>query len=93
MCTCARPSEGLGGAALEDGVLQVVSKPTLAIARTGQCASIWRMARGACGPGWDTAWHMAPALNVLACAKRVRSWTFARVGELDRRECRVLWGG
>ena len=45
MCTRARLSEGLDGAALEDGVLQVVSKPTLAIARTGQCAGIWRMAR------------------------------------------------
>ena len=54
MCTRARLSEELDGAALEDGVLQLVSKPTLAIARTGQCAGIWRMARGACGPGWDT---------------------------------------
>jgi len=43
MCTRARLSEGLDGAALEDGVLQVVSKPTLAIARTGQCAGIWRV--------------------------------------------------
>ena len=29
MCTRARPSEGLGDAALEDGVLQMVSEPTL----------------------------------------------------------------
>ena len=60
MCTRARPSEGLGGAALEDAVLQVVSEPTLAVARTGQCASIWRV--------WarmgHMAWHMAPTLNV-----------------------------
>ena len=41
MCTCARPSEGLGGAALEDGVLQVVSKPTLAVSK---CSGIWHMA-------------------------------------------------
>ena len=41
MCTCARPSEGLGGAALEDGVLQVVSKPTLTVSK---CSGIWHMA-------------------------------------------------
>ena len=52
MYACAHPLEGLGGAALEDGVLQVVSKPTLAVARTGKCAGIWRMAL-VC-PGWDT---------------------------------------
>ena len=40
MCTRARPSEGLGGAALEDGVLQMVSEPTLTVARTDQCAGI-----------------------------------------------------
>jgi hypothetical protein len=34
------PTEGLGGAAL---VGRVVSEPTLAVARTGQCASIVRM--------------------------------------------------
>ena len=45
MCTHARPSEGLGGAALEDTVLQVVSEPTLAVARTGQYAGIWHMSR------------------------------------------------
>ena len=45
MCTRARPSEGLGGAALEDRVLQMVSEPTLAVARMGQCAGIWRMSR------------------------------------------------
>jgi len=43
MCTRVRPSEGLDGAALEDGVLQVVSEPTLSIARTGQCADIWHV--------------------------------------------------
>ena len=43
MCTHAHPSEGLGDAALEDGVLQMVSEPTLAVARTGQCAGKWRM--------------------------------------------------
>ena len=52
MCTRAHPSEGLGGAALVDGVLQMVSEPTLAVARTGQCAGIWRMAR--VGLRWDT---------------------------------------
>ena len=35
MCMRARPTEGLGGAALEDEVLQMVSEPTLAVARTG----------------------------------------------------------
>ena len=52
MCTRAYPSEGLGGAALVDGVLQMVSEPTLAVARTGECASIWRMARVSLR--WDT---------------------------------------
>jgi hypothetical protein len=46
------PTEGLGGAALVGGVLQMVSKPTLAVARTGQCADIGRMTR--VGLGWDT---------------------------------------
>ena len=46
------PTEGLGGAALVGGVLQMVSEPTLAVARTGQCADVWRMAR--VGLGWDT---------------------------------------
>ena len=45
MCTRARPSEGLGDAALEDGVLQMVSESTLAVAHMGQCAGIWCMAR------------------------------------------------
>ena len=45
MCKRARPSEGLDSAALEDGVLQVVSEPALAVVRTGQCAGIWCMAR------------------------------------------------
>jgi hypothetical protein len=40
------PTEGLGGAALVGGVLQMVSEPTLTVARTGQCADIGRMARG-----------------------------------------------
>ena len=45
MCKWARPSEGLGCAVLGGGVLQMVSKPTLVVARTGQCAGIWRMVR------------------------------------------------
>ena len=45
MCKRARPSEVLGCAALEAGVSQMVSEPTLAVARMGQCAGIWRMAR------------------------------------------------
>jgi hypothetical protein len=48
----AAPTEGLGGAALVGGVLQMVSEPTLAVARTGQCADIRRMAR--VGLRWDT---------------------------------------
>jgi hypothetical protein len=48
------PTEGLGGAALVDGVLQMVSEPTLAVARTGQCADIGRMAH--VGLRRDT-WH------------------------------------
>jgi hypothetical protein len=39
------PTEGLGGAALVGGVLQMVSVPTLTVARTGQCAGIVCMAR------------------------------------------------
>jgi len=35
----------LGCAALEAGVSQMVSEPTLAVTRTVQCAGIWRMAR------------------------------------------------
>jgi hypothetical protein len=34
------PTEGLGGATLVGGVLQMVSEPTLAVARTGQCADV-----------------------------------------------------
>jgi hypothetical protein len=52
MCTCARPYGRLGGAALVGGVLQMVSEPTLAVARMGQCADIGRMAR--MGLRWDT---------------------------------------
>jgi hypothetical protein len=48
------PTEGLGGAALVGGVSQMVSEPTLAVARTGQCADIGRMGR--VGLRWDT-WH------------------------------------
>jgi len=44
MCKRARPSEGLGCAVLGGGVLQMVLEPTLAVARTGQGAGIWRMA-------------------------------------------------
>jgi hypothetical protein len=39
------PTEGLGGAVLVGGVLQMVLEPTLAVARTGQCADIGRMTR------------------------------------------------
>jgi hypothetical protein len=46
------PTEGLGGAALVGGVLQMVSEPTLVVARTGQCAGIGRMA--CVGLRWDT---------------------------------------
>jgi hypothetical protein len=73
---------------VEGGVLQLVSEPTLTVARTGQCAGIGRMARVA--RVGHTAWTMAPALDVQACAKGERSWTFARVGELRRRGRRVL---
>jgi hypothetical protein len=55
MVLCVRmlvPTEGLGGAALVGGVLQMVSEPTLVVVRTGQCASIVRMAR--VGLRWDT---------------------------------------
>ena len=78
MCTRARPSEGLGGAALEDGVLQMVSEPTLRLrvrvsVRANGAGHVWaRMGH--------TAWHMMPALDVRACAKRGRSWTFAQCG-------------
>jgi hypothetical protein len=48
------PTEVLGGAALVGVVLQMVSEPTLAVARMGQCADIVRMAR--VGMRWDT-WH------------------------------------
>jgi hypothetical protein len=44
--------EGLGGAALVGKVLQMVSEPTLAVARTGECADIGHMAR--VGLRWDT---------------------------------------
>jgi hypothetical protein len=46
------PMEGLDGAALVGRVLQMVSDPTLAVAHTGQCADIGRMAR--VGLRWDT---------------------------------------
>jgi hypothetical protein len=46
------PTEGLGGAVLVGGVLQMVSEPTLVVARTVQCADIGRMAR--VGLRWDT---------------------------------------
>jgi hypothetical protein len=46
------PTEGLGGATLVGGVLQMVSEPTLAVARMGQCADIGRMARVSLR--WDT---------------------------------------
>jgi hypothetical protein len=46
------PTEGLCGAALVGGVLQMVSEPTLAVACMGQCAGIVRMAR--VGLRWDT---------------------------------------
>jgi hypothetical protein len=46
------PTEGLGGAALVGRVLQMVSELTLAVARTGQCVDIERMA--CVGLGWDT---------------------------------------
>ena len=36
----ARPSKGLCGAALESGVLEMVSKPTLAVSRSGVVAVV-----------------------------------------------------
>ena len=45
-------------------MLQMVSEPTLAVARTGQCAGIGRMAR--VGRLGHTAWHMG------------RHWTYGR---------------
>jgi hypothetical protein len=53
LCVCVlAPTEELGGSALVGRVLQMVSEPTIAVARTGQCADIGRMAR--VGLGWDT---------------------------------------
>jgi hypothetical protein len=53
LCVCVlAPTEGLGGAALVGGVLQMVSEPTLAVVHTGQCADIGRMARVVLR--WDT---------------------------------------
>jgi hypothetical protein len=55
MVLCVRvfaPTEGLGGAAMVGEVLQMVSEPTLAVAHTGQCADIGRMA--CVGLRWDT---------------------------------------
>jgi hypothetical protein len=48
------PTEGLGGAALVGGVLQMVSEPTLAVVRTDQCADIGRMTPEM----GHTTWHM-----------------------------------
>ena len=50
MCKRARLSEGLGCAALEVGVLQMISEPIFAVARTGQCAA------------YD-AWHVCARLG------------------------------
>jgi hypothetical protein len=46
------PTERLGSAALVGGVLQMVSEPTLAVARTGLCVDIGHMVR--VGLRWDT---------------------------------------
>jgi hypothetical protein len=46
------PTEGMGDAALVGGVLQMVSEPTLMVARTGECADIGCMAD--VGLRWDT---------------------------------------
>jgi len=89
MCKRARPLEGLGCAVLGDGVLQMISEPTLAVARTGQCMGIWRMAR-VC-PGRDTRhgiWR-----RHWTCGRAPRgniSGHLPSVGELDRRGRRVL---
>jgi hypothetical protein len=40
-----------------DGVLQVVSEPTLTVSRTCVCYGFGYMAHGACGPGVVT-WHV-----------------------------------
>jgi hypothetical protein len=44
--------EGLGDTALVGGVLQMVSEPTLVVARTGPCVGIGHVAR--VGLRWDT---------------------------------------
>jgi hypothetical protein len=52
MCTCARPYGRAGRCGFGGRVLQMVSEPTLAVASTGQCADIGRIAR--VGLRWDT---------------------------------------
>ena len=75
MCTRARPSEGLGSAALEDGVLQMVSEPTLAVARMGQCAGIWHIAR--VGPDGTHGMAYGAGIGRTGMPQEGRSWTFA----------------
>ena len=83
MCKRARPSEGLGCAVLGGGVLQMVLEPTLAVARTGQCAGIWRVCArvGTHGMAYSAGTGRAP---------RGVSGHLPSVGELDRRGRRVL---
>jgi hypothetical protein len=69
-------TEGLGGAALVGVVLQVVSDPTLVVARTGQCAGIVRVTR--VGLIWDTRHGIWVGTGCTVCAKREGSWTYAR---------------
>ena len=79
MCTRARPLEGLGGAALEDGVLQIVSEPTLPFKRdvcvlVTRAYGAWRV--------WTRVWsHGMVYVSVLGawttCDKRESSWSIA----------------
>jgi hypothetical protein len=72
------PTEGLGGATLVGGVLQMVSEPTLAVACMGQCADIGCMAR--VGLRWDTR-H-----GVWVDTRQV-SWTDEDVEFFEGGEC------
>jgi hypothetical protein len=55
----------------------MVLEPTLAVARTCQCADIGRMA--CVGLRWDTRHGIWVGLDIRSCAKREGSFTFALV--------------
>jgi hypothetical protein len=63
---------------LVGGVLQMVSEPTLAVARTGQCADIGRRAR--VGLRWDTRHGIWVGTGRM-------SWTDEDVGFFEGGEC------